>query len=105
MNDEKHPLQEILENAGYEVRSYSGRGMYGVECLDATISPSNVGQLIADVIDAVIELTESIPDSDGPTNVDDVSKAFKSFRQDSMGYDVIVYWEKVKFFDEDESED
>lgn len=29
----KSQLQEILENLGYQVREYSGRGMFGRKCL------------------------------------------------------------------------
>ena len=30
-------LKDIIEMAGYETRSYSGRGMYGKECLAFTV--------------------------------------------------------------------
>lgn len=54
-----------LKAAGYEPRSYSGRGMYGRYCVGVTVSRSYV---------------------------DDVKKLIRGASTDSMGMDVIVYW-------------
>jgi hypothetical protein len=66
-------LQKKLEAAGIKTRSYSGRGMFGAECLAAT------AKRVEDVY-AVIP-----------------ASAIRGARTDSMGFDVVVYWPGVAF--------
>lgn len=67
----KVTLQERLEAAGIETRSYSGRGMYGKECLGA-----------------VAHSAEDVYAECGRANI-------KSARTDSMGLSVVVYWPSI----------
>jgi hypothetical protein len=66
-------LRERLEEAGFETRSYSGRGMFGKECLAVTADSDR------DVF-AAIEPAE-----------------IKAARIDSMGRRVVAYWPAVAF--------
>lgn len=96
----KHALQVLLETMSdhdedYSVRSYSGRGMYGQECLSVTFS-GNVGKFFADVlvrcgVDG--EIDDTIPE------------AFEKMAQDSMGKEKVVYFPNVEYVSADTDED
>lgn len=97
VDKEMHRFQDILENEmGLDVRSYSGRGMYGKQCLGVEVSRGGLGDFIADVFEAVAG------------NEDDATlaaDAFRSMSTDSMGLDTIVYFTQVPFSSSDADED
>lgn len=64
-----HELIDILEGAGYEWREYSGRAMYGKQCVGVDLD--GVGDLW--------ELAQACPELPRPTT-------------DSMGHGIIAYW-------------
>lgn len=76
-------LKEAIEAAGYTPRSYSGRAMYGRQCLGTTVP--NVAQAIIDI---------------GAQGV-----KFNAPRQDNMGLDYIIYWPDVPWTKDDEAHD
>ncbi len=96
----KSELQEIFENADMPVRSYSGRGMFGKECLGVEVSSTR------EVFIAVlVAIGENYPSAEG-NDTTDLQEAFESMKTDSLGNDMIVYFERVPFFSaEDESEE
>lgn len=79
-------LQAAIENAGYETRSYSGRGMYGKQCLG--VVSENTIETIVDILRWAF--------SEGTTENDDLyyalSKAMQSAKTDSMGQGYIIYF-------------
>ena len=76
-------LQSTIENAGYETRSYSGRGMYGKQCLG--ISSENVIETIVDILHWAF--------SEGDDDLYyALSKAMQSAKTDSMGHGLIIYF-------------
>ena len=76
-------LQSTIENAGYETRSYSGRGMYGKQCLG--ISSENVIKTIVDILRWVF--------GEGDDDLYyALSKAMQSAKTDSMGHGFIIYF-------------
>ncbi len=85
---ESKRLMEILEDAGYELRSYSGRGMYGDVCVAFTIGqytePSGV---VAEIVSNVEDANERKA----------VANIFKSVKTDSMGMGTIVYFPRMKW--------
>lgn len=95
----KHPLQDLLEEAGHECRSYSGRAMYGKECLGVDTERS-LGTLIADVMEAMVSTVDM---EDGHT-VSACADAFRQMKTDSMGLGTIVYFPGVPFVADDEEE-
>lgn len=102
----KHALQLLLENTDHadRLRSYSGRGMFGKDCLSVTVS--SLGDLIADVMSAAVD--HAIDEPDGDRAAGDAAEAFREMRIDSMGKsDTIVYFPDVLFIgdEEDEGED
>lgn len=82
-------LQELIEDLGYETRSYSGRGMYGRECLGVTVE---------DPISFTLELGYAI-------GQEETSELPRRTSWDSMGLDYIVYFPNVPYDGEDEDED
>lgn len=66
-------LIAAIENAGYEWRSYSGRGMYGKECVGVTIRDKS------DLIDLA-----------------DAAKIAGKPCTDDMGLGTIAYWPNVE---------
>ena len=68
---------------------YSGRGMYGDKCAGIVGDMRYCMQVIADCIKSVYT------DGDEDTDPDEVVDMLLNFRQDSMGRDVIVYWENI----------
>mgnify|MGYP003336159782 CR=1 FL=1 len=92
-------LQQFLEDNEYECRSYSGRGMYGKNCLGV-------------VVDAKIEMFHLAYQA----GQQQVQFYLEKMEWDSMGHSTIFYWPGVPFvefveddedgdgFDEDEGE-
>jgi hypothetical protein len=94
---EKDVVQEVFEDAGFECRSYSGRGMYGRSCLGVELDRGiHLGEFVSEVI---LELTHH------PEGYDQVAFAFRSMKRDSMGLGEILYFPQIDFVGEDEDED
>ena len=97
-------LISILEDAGYEARSYSGHGMYGAEYVG--VVTSGVGfRLGAELAKSAAYLAE---EGDALEALDELAEL--SVSTDSMGHDMIVYfpgvaWPEGLASDEDEDED
>ena len=86
-------LQELIEDLGYETRSYSGRGMYGRECLGVTVD---------NPIFFALELGQEIGANEDCGNW---GKNLPRISWDSMGLDYIVYFPNVPYDEENEYED
>lgn len=101
---DKHTLQLLLERTDLadNLRSYSGRAMYGKECLGVDVPQGGLGGFVADVIDAAVEWTQDEPDGD--RDMGDVAQAFRDMRTDSMGLGTIVYFPRVPFVGDDGEE-
>jgi hypothetical protein len=88
-------LNTIRDNGDMEfsVRKYSGRGMYGKECLAIDgddIEPILLGYLIGLL---------------AADDLSDLTGYLKGMRSDSMGRGMVYYWPYVKFAGEEESYD
>ncbi len=87
-------LQQILEDAGFETRSYSGRAMYGKSCLGVEVARGqSLGELFATII-------ENVEEDDRY----EVAQQVRRLCTDSMGLGTIVYFPNVEF-DDANSED
>ena len=62
MSHGKNLIQELIEDAGYEARSYSGRRMGERTCLATDPGPS-VGAFMADLLRAAHEQAAGIEDA------------------------------------------
>lgn len=90
-------LVEIIESAGYEPYSYSGRGMYGVSCVGFTVD-REVGTMAA-----LMDLIDNADCIDEPFEgvVNDLTRVIRYAQMDSMGLDTVIYFPRVKWVDED----
>lgn len=87
---------ELLVEAatGSDPRRYSGRAMYGRQCIGIVVQDSG-HSLVARVM-CVAEGTEER---------EELADIFDNTSTDSMGYDSIMYWPKMKWTDDLETED
>jgi hypothetical protein len=94
---EKSKLQELLEDE-FQCRSYSGRAMYGASCLAVTLD-DGPGHLVATLVEAATR--------EGLSAVEDraLGRALRSWRQDSMGRGIVVYFPGTPYVGDDSDED
>ena len=95
-------LIDLLEGYDFEARSYSGRGMYGKQCVGVVVERET--KLLGVVAEMVAEATD---DEDRDLLVG----AFQRYEIDSLGRDSILYFPRVPWpekqaaADEDEDEE
>jgi hypothetical protein len=87
---DKEQLVEILENAGFEPRSYSGRGMYDKEC----VAISCEGEL-----EAVLEIIDSTYLSHLDDLFVELLEVLRDTRVDTLGRREIMYWPQIRWED------
>jgi hypothetical protein len=81
-------IQEILENCGFEVSGYSGRGMYGETCLSVRLKDSNgIGNLIYNLVYA---------SKDGDLDEEDI-RCLRNFQTDSLGLGMVAYFPNIPY--------
>ena len=90
--------KEVIEMAGYKTQSYSGRGMYGKQCLGVQVDDS-VFQFYANVIEqAADEIVSRLDDEHDDAVYDvleEVGKMLRRTRSDSLGLSTIIYWPSI----------
>lgn len=102
----KRTFQDIVEAAGYECRSYSGRAMYGESCLGVTLEPEHrIGGFVGDVVESISQPSkghyyselrwEGVDDT--LEDLETVQSAFRKMRSDSMGLGEILYFPGFQF--------
>lgn len=89
-------LIEVIESANFEVRSYSGRAMYGKDCVGIDVR-QGVSQFQVGVAVAQMAMTLGYEDL-----ADDL--ADERVVSDSMGYDTIVYFPNVPWPKDEEGD-
>ena len=87
----KSLIQTICETADIEFRSYSGRGMFGRQCLGITAK---------DALTVAVDLFDGLryaplDEADLDAAHEDLAQALREARTDSMGMDVIVYFPDI----------
>lgn len=96
LNMEKSKLQEVLEDilddAVYEftIRSYSGRGMYGKECLAIVTNEDifNIGVEVGVAYKSYGYYWEEIPE----------------IKKDNMGTSLVYYWPDIDYVEDTKDE-
>lgn len=103
-------IQEFMtdiadQSESIEVRAYSGRGMYGRNCVAITGTNNECMSMIGEVIK--MAASEMLDQDDGDTREFDLLvENLMSFSMDSMGYDVVIYWPREQWVNtEEEQED
>lgn len=99
-------LKTLIEAAGYEAYSYSGRGMFGRKCVGLTCPDVNTA--IADLFEALITSDDirdvresSLADITLLDKVQDFCEAIRKSASDSMGLDKVLYFKSVEWQDDD----
>lgn len=93
----KHPLQSMIEEAGYECQSYSGRAMYGKRCLAVVLDAGKLGRLVQSMMETCLNCEPDDADA-----MNDAIKDVRDMRWDNMGFDMVYYWPDVPYTDEDD---
>jgi hypothetical protein len=101
---EKHPIYKLIESDESGVlkegaRSYSGRCMYGRNCLgiDGDMA-SIVANLVSTAMELALEKKLSFDERE------EISSVLGAMRTDSMGRGTIVYFPQVEFVGEDDED-
>lgn len=97
-------LKTLIEAAGYEPYAYSGRGMYGRNCVGFTCPDVNTA--IADLFEVMFEVNiEDVANEEeeyearmSAHNV--LCEAIRKSASDSMGFEVVLYFKSVEWKDE-----
>jgi ribosome-binding factor A len=100
----KHALQKLIESSDTElkIRSYSGRGMFGKQCLGIDVER---GQSIGDVFAAILE---GVANDDSVLNgqgLEEAAEAFRNMSSDNMGLGTIYYFPNVRYIEDEEQDD
>jgi hypothetical protein len=78
-------LTELVLGTDLEIRSYSGRGMYGKQCVAVT------GESVNSILSEMMENCDSGYEA---------AQLLRESSSDSKGRDVVVYWPRSRFEEE-----
>lgn len=103
-------ILDAVENSGYDVqfRNYSGRAMYGKQCVGIVGEMKVLLRVIKDVItEDSIEVFQEAVHAEGDEEFAAADKhhdehlnlirAILNFQTDSMGLDMILYWPNIPY--------
>jgi len=91
-------IVELIEGAGYDARSYSGRFMFGKECLGVTCDDP-----IRFMLDVLVHARAE--DTDDNPVFEDIAVVLKNYRTDDMGRSQIIYFPSVEWEGKESSDD
>jgi hypothetical protein len=94
-------IKKACEQLDVDVRSYSGRGMYGKECVGFVVSRGMSAAQFA--FSLALELSRMDDHPSALDAVDDLRS--HEWRQDSLGMDTIVYVPRLRWEDPEEGAD
>ena len=98
----KHALQKLFESVDVQCRSYSGRGMFGKNCLGVDIDRhSSLGEVFASVLEAIANRDCALNE----LGLEQAAEALRGMSQDQMGLGIIYYFPRVPFVSEDDDEE
>lgn len=90
-------FKEAIEDAGYSVRSYSGRGMYGKSCLGFETSR---GQSAVRATAEIMGTLSDICQYEDDLEISDFVEMFGDVEEDSMGLGMIIYFPDISWDEE-----
>ena len=93
-------FQKLLEQNDYNTRSYSGRAMYGQECLAVTVD--DIPSALWEISKLLAEHNAEAEENGGTGIFDYTIPEPKGMRTDNMGLQYVIYWTQVPYV-EDES--
>lgn len=79
---------DLLDNAELDAQPYSGRGMFGAECVSVVVDS---------IVEAITDIAEAIADIDEGERRDHW-RTMRRTSQDTMGRDkMVLYWPSMKW--------
>lgn len=109
--------EAVADSDEVAARSYSGRGMYGRQCLAITGTHQACLELLKQVhniaLSELFDLAVDLGDNDDADANDayaardwltDIVDTMLSYQTDSMGFDIVMYWPDEEFVDPDGDE-
>lgn len=76
-------LINLIQHVGYDPRrAYSGRGMFGKECVGLT-TENSFANTIADLVE-------------GCSNLEEAAELVRGARSDNLGLSTVIYWPDVQ---------
>lgn len=84
-------VRELFEDAQYEPRRYSGRCMYGRECLSVTTDSAS------ESVTVVLDVVQACAENGTSEDVVELVDMLRGSRTDSMGRGVVVYWPDISW--------
>jgi hypothetical protein len=93
-------LVQLAHDANYSVRTYSGRSMYGKQCL-GIVTEDSMARVIANLSIEVLHTLRDEAETEEDENklsyraadmISDLGRA----KQDGMGLKSIYYWERIQ---------
>ena len=90
-------FRQLLEDAGYEPRSYSGRGMVGEYCIGVTTddTPTLLGFKLGVASQDELQAANEV----GEVYDLDLEGILTRTKSDNMGKNMIYYWPQMKWDD------
>jgi hypothetical protein len=82
----KHPLYNLFRQMGLKPKAYSGRGMYGEECLSVQVE--SLDAFVGMLAETLLSNRPKLSDSESV----EVVACLKAFRSDAMGHDLVIYF-------------
>lgn len=82
---------DLLESIGEEPRAYSGRKMYGKQCVAVVPEERDAFSLGFDLANVAHEETND------PAFLDAVAETFRYVKTDSMGHGIVIYWPRIEW--------
>lgn len=93
-------LQTILDKflPNYELMFYSGRGMFGKECLGISLKRNDtLGKFFSELLYVV--MTKEFEDK--LEVIHELQEAFRSMETDSLGMGMVVYFPHTEYYDDE----
>lgn len=110
----KHILQQLCEDSDLDVQRYSGRGMFGRDCL-GIVTDLSIGVFFAHILSAVVDMgvgtRDEVADEDDDVDTSDadalteLAEAFEGMRQDNMGRGMVYYFPQIQYVESEEEYD
>lgn len=89
-------FKRLLEDANFDTRPYSGRGMMGRQCVSINVDNDMGPNDIKTIVGIVTHLQESSSESELGEQLPELLKILRTTRTDSMGRSgSVLYWPTV----------
>ena len=97
---------QLLKDAGLVPQAYSGRGMYGQQCVAVTETEDGQDLGIAELVEIGWKIRQAAVDTlEDEWAVDSVVRFIETVRTDSLGRGMVIYFPNAAWIEDDEQND